>query len=175
MSDQNQTDTFAYDGDDGDDDVLVLLEQIEDLVREGRKVPFSSMVMVEEEDVLALLHQVRSAVPREIRDAQRVVDDRSDIINAAQQEAAKILDHARSQAEYIVSEQGVLNEARQRGEEFLRQVEQEKRRTMGQIDEYALKQLSEVEAAVQDSLTVVLEALRTSSASLDQAKRHVGA
>ena len=33
----------------------------------------------------------------------------------------------------------------------------------------------EVEAAVQDSLTVVLEALRTSSASLDQAKRHVGA
>ena len=175
MPDQNQTDTFAYDGDDGDDDVLVLLEQIEDLVREGRKVPFGSMVMVEEEDVLALLHQVRSAVPREIRDAQRVVDDRSDIINAAQQEAAKILDHARSQAEYIVSEQGVLNEARQRGEEFLRQVEQEKRRTMGQIDEYALKQLSEVEAAVQDSLTVVLEALRTSSASLDQAKRHVGA
>ncbi len=175
MPDQNQTDTFAYDGDDGDDDVLVLLEQIEDLVREGRKVPFSSMVMVEEEDVLALLHQVRSAVPREIRDAQRVVDDRSDIISAAQQEAAKILDHARSQAEYIVSEQGVLNEARQRGEEFLRQVEQEKRRTMGQIDEYALKQLSEVEAAVQDSLTVVLEALRTSSASLDQAKRHVGA
>ena len=175
MPDQNQTDAFAYEGDDGDDDVLVLLEQIEELVREGRKVPFSSMVMVEEEDVLALLHQVRSAVPREIRDAQRVVDDRSDIINAAQQEAAKILDHARSQAEYIVSEQGVLAEARQRGEEFLRQVEQEKRRTMGQIDEYALKQLSEVEAAVQDSLTVVLEALRTSSASLDQAKRHVGA
>src|SRR5690349_6005461 len=105
MPDQNQTDEFAYEGDDGDDDVLVLLEQIEELVREGRKVPFSSMVMVEEEEILALLHQVRSAVPREIRDAQRVVDDRAEIINAAQQEAAKILDHARSQAEYIVSEQ----------------------------------------------------------------------
>ena len=103
MPDQNQTEAFAYEGDDGDDDVLVLLEQIEELVREGRKVPFSNMV-----------------------------DDRAEIINAAQQEAAKILDHARSQAEYIVSEQGVLNEARQRGEEFLRQVEQEKRRTMGQ-------------------------------------------
>ena len=175
MSDQNQTDEFPYEDDEGNDDVLVLLEQIEDLVRDGRKVPFSSMVMVEEEDILALLHQVRSAVPREIRDAQRVVDDRADIINAAQQEAAKILDHARSQAEYIVSEQGVLNEARQRGEEFLRQVEQEKRRTMGQIDEYALKQLTDVETAVQDSLTVVLEALRSSSASLEQAKRHVGA
>ena len=45
----------------------------------------------------------------------------------------------------------------------------------GVIVEHALKQLTEVEAAVQDSLTVVLEALRTSSASLDQAKRHVGA
>lgn len=172
MSDQQGNHAFE---DDEQDDVLVLLEEIEGLVRDGRRVPFSTLVMVEEDEVLALLHQVRTAVPREIRQAQRVVEDRSEIIAGAQQEAAKILDMARSQAEYIVSEQGILIEARQRGEELLRQVEQEKRRTMGQIDEYALKQLTEVEAAVQEGLTMVLDALRNSSASLEQARKHVGA
>lgn len=172
MSDQQGNHAFE---DDEQDDVLVLLEEIEGLVRDGRRVPFSTLVMVEEDEVLALLHQVRTAVPREIRQAQRVVEDRSEIIAGAQQEAAKILDMARSQAEYIVSEQGILIEARQRGEELLRQVEQEKRRTMGQIDEYALKQLTDVEAAVQEGLTMVLDALRNSSASLEQARKHVGA
>jgi hypothetical protein len=159
---------------DEQDDVLILLDRLEELVSMGRRMPFSTKVMVEEEEFLGLLDQVRSAVPREIRQAQRVVEERSEIITAAQHEAAKILDMARSQAEYIVSEQGVLNEARQRGEEILRQVEQDRRRSMGQIDEYALQQIAQVEEAVQDGLTLITDALRAASANLEQAKRHVG-
>jgi hypothetical protein len=156
------------------EDVLVLLDRLEELVGIGRRMPFSTKVMVEEEEFLALLDQVRAAVPREIRQAQRVVEERADIITSAQQEAAKILDMARNQAEYLVSEQGVLNEARQRGEEYLRQIEQEQRRSMGQIDAYALQQIGQVEEAIQDGLALVMEALREASTNLEQAKRHVG-
>jgi hypothetical protein len=159
---------------DEPEDVLVLLDRLEELVGIGRRMPFSTKVMVEEEEFLALLDQVRAAVPREIRQAQRVVEERADIIASAQQEAAKILDMARNQAEYLVSEQGVLNEARQRGEEYLRQIEQEQRRSMGQIDAYALQQIGQVEEAIQDGLTLVMDALREASTNLEQAKRHVG-
>ena len=113
-------------------------------------------------------------MPREIQQAQRVVEERSDIITSAQQEAAKILDMARSQAEYIISEQGITNEARQRGEEYLRQVEQDRRRSMGEIDEYALQQIGRAEEAIQDGMNLVIDALREANASLEQAKRHVG-
>lgn len=156
------------------DDVLVLLDRLEELIGVGRRMPFSTRVMVEEEEFLGLLDQIRAAVPREIRQAQRVVEERAEIITAAQHEAAKILDMARSQAEYIVSEQGVLNEARQRGEEILRQVEQEQRRSMGQIDDYALQQLAQVEEAVQDGLNTAIDALRTTLANVEQAKKHIG-
>lgn len=156
------------------DDVLVLLDRLEELVGVGRRMPFSTRVMVEEEEFLGLLDQIRSAVPREIRQAQRVVEERSDIITGAQGEAAKILDMARSQAEYIISEQGVTAEARQRGEEYLRQVELEQKRSMGQIDDYALQQIAKVEEAVQDGLNLVMDALREASTTLEQAKRHIG-
>lgn len=175
MTDEDRESRFEPDvGDEEPDDVLVLLDRLEELVGVGRRLPLSTRVMVEEEEFLGILDQIRGAVPREIRQAQRVVEERSEIITGAQQEAAKILDMARNQAEYIVSEQGVLNEARQRGEEILRQVDQEQRRSVGQIDEYALQQLSQVEEAVQDGLNLVMEALRSASASLEQAKRHVG-
>ncbi len=159
---------------DEQDDVLILLDQLEELVGVGRRVPLSSRVMVEEEEFLGLLDRIRAAVPREIRQAQRVVEERSDIITGAQHEAAQILDMARSQAEYIISEQGVMNEARQRGEEYLRQVEMEQRRSIGQIDEYALQQIGRVEEAIQDGLNLVMDALREASTNLEQAKRHVG-
>jgi hypothetical protein len=174
MSDDTGADLDEAEVADEPDDVLVLLDRLEELVGVGRRMPFSTRVMVEEEEFLGLLDQIRAAVPREIRQAQRVVEERSDIITSAQHEAAKILDMARNQAEYLISDQGVLNEARQRGEDYLRQLEQEQRRSMGQIDEYALKQIGQVEEAIQDGLNLVMDALREASANLEQAKRHVG-
>jgi hypothetical protein len=175
MSDETPPDIFDEEiVEEEPDDVLVLLDRLEELVGVGRRMPFSTRVMVEEEEFLGLLDQIRAAVPREIRQAQRVVEERSDIITSAQQEAAKILDMARSQAEYIISEQGVVNEARQRGEELLREAEQQRRESMAQIDQYALQQISEAEAAIQEGLNMVVDALRGASSSLEQAKRHVG-
>lgn len=174
MSDEPPPDLYDDEAEEEPDDVLVLLDRLEELVGVGRRMPFSTRVMVEEEEFLGLLDQIRAAVPREIRQAQRVVEERSNIITGAQHEAAKILDMARSQAEYIISEQGVLNEARQRGEEYLREVEQERRQSMAQIDAYALQQIAKVEEAIQDGLNVVMDSLREASSNLEQAKRHIG-
>lgn len=174
MSDEPPADLYDDEAEVEPDDVLVLLDRLEELVGVGRRMPFSTRVMVEEEEFLGILDQIRAAVPREIRQAQRVVEERSNIIVGAQHEAAKILDMARSQAEYIISEQGVLNEARQRGEEFLREVEQERRQSMTQIDGYALQQIAKVEEAIQDGLNLVMDSLREASTNLEQAKRHIG-
>jgi vacuolar-type H+-ATPase subunit H len=175
MTDDTSPDLYEADiTEEEPDDVLILLDRLEELVGVSRRMPFGNRVIIEEDEFLGLVDQIRAAVPREIRQAQRVVEERSDIITGAQQEAAKILDHARTQAEYIISEQGVMNEARQRGEEYLRQVEMEQRRSIGQIDDYALQQIGRVEVAIQDGLNLVMDALREASANLEQAKRHVG-
>jgi hypothetical protein len=175
MTDDTSPDLYEPDvAEEEPDDVLILLDRLEELVGVSRRMPFGNRVIIEEDEFLGLVDQIRAAVPREIRHAQRVVEERSDIITGAQQEAAKILDHARTQAEYIISEQGVMNEARQRGEEYLRQVEMEQRRSIGQIDEYALQQIGRVEEAIQDGLNLVMDALREASSNLEQAKRHVG-
>ncbi len=159
---------------DGAADILYLVDRLEELIGLGKRVPFSTRVMVEEEEFLAIVDQLRATVPNDVRQAQRIIREREAVIAGAQAEAAKILEVARQQAEYIVSQQGVLNEARQRGEELLRQVEQEHRRSLGQIDQYALQQFTRVEDAVQQGLQIIMEAVRETTAEMESAKRHIG-
>lgn len=164
----------AVDDADGTVDFLYLVDRLEELVGVGKRVPFSNRVMVEEEEFLAIVDQLRVTVPNEIRQAQRVVREREAIVIQAQDEAAKILDVARQQAEYIVSQQGILSEARQRGEELLQQVEVAHRRSIGDIDQYAIEQFTRMEEAMQDGMNIILDAVREASTTLEQAKRHVG-
>jgi vacuolar-type H+-ATPase subunit H len=159
--------------DDGTVDILYLVDRLEELVGIGKRVPFSGRVMVEEEQFLALVDQLRIAVPNEIKQAQRVIKERERIISESQEEAAKILETARKRAEYFVSEQGILNEARQQSEELLRQVEERRNRSKSEIDDFALQQFNKLEEAMREGLEIIDNAVRETVATLERAKQAI--
>nr|AKI85293.1 Archaeal/vacuolar-type H+-ATPase subunit H [uncultured organism] len=130
----------------------MLLDRLEDLISNGMRVPLSSRVMIEEEDALAIIDQLRLALPQEIKLARRVVQERQKIITDAQAEADKILAVAKERAEYLMAEQGLINEAKARAEEILRQAKDNAKRSMGEVDGYALRLLSELEAVLEEDL-----------------------
>jgi hypothetical protein len=160
--------------DDGTVDILYLVDRLEELVGIGKRVPFSGRVMVEEEQFLALVDQLRIAVPNEIKQAQRVIRERERIVAEAQDEASRILETARKRAEYFVSEQGILHEARQQSEDLFRQVEERKKRSKGEIDVYALQQFTKVEEAMREGLEIIDGAVRDTVGTLERAKGAIG-
>jgi len=159
---------------DGTVDILYLVDRLEELVGVGKRVPFSGRVMVEEEQFLALVDQLRIAVPNEIKQAQRVIREREHIIAEAQDEASRILDAARKRAEYFVSQEGILNEARQQGESVLAQAEEKRKRALGEIDVYAIDQFNKVEDALREGLAIIDRAVRETVAALNDARDSVG-
>lgn len=158
---------------DGAVDMLYLLDRLEELVSVGKRVPFSTRVMVEEEEFLALVDQLRVAVPNEIKQAQRVIKERERIIGEAQDEAAEIVDHAHAEADRMVSQSALLAEAKQRGEEILRRAEEEQQRTKGELDVYVLQQAQLVEDAISRALAVVQDATDESLDSILELKSQV--
>jgi vacuolar-type H+-ATPase subunit H len=159
---------------DGAADILYLVDQLEELVGIGKRVPFSGRVMVEEEEFLALVDQLRVAVPNEIKQAQRVIKERERVIGEAQDEASRIVQAARERAEIMISQNVILAEARQRGEEVLRQAEEEQQRTRGELDVYILEQLQLVEDAVRRGMAVMEDAVEQTLESMERAKDAVG-
>ena len=159
---------------DGAADILYLVDQLEELVGIGKRVPFSGRVMVEEEEFLALVDQLRVAVPNEIKQAQRVIKERERVIGEAQDEASRIVQAARERAELMISQNVILAEARQRGEEILRQAEEEHQRNRGEFDVYVLEQLQLVEDAIRRGMAVMEDAVEQTLDSVDRAKDAAG-
>lgn len=155
-------------------DILYLVDQLEELVSIGKRVPMSRRVMVEEEDFLALVDQLRVALPNEIRQAQRVIKERERVIGEAQDEASRIVQRAQQRAEQLVSQHAIMSEAKQRGEEILRQAEEEQQRTRGELDVFVLEQLQLVEAAVRRGMAVMEDAVEQTIDTVEHARDAVG-
>jgi F0F1-type ATP synthase membrane subunit b/b' len=160
--------------DDTSVDIFYLLDRLEELVSFGKRVPFYGKVMVEENEFLALVDQLRIAVPNEIKQAQRVIRERQTIIAESHEEAARILDAARKRAEYFVSQEGILNEARLKGEQILQDAHDKRNRVMGEIDAYALEQFDKVEEAMRNGLALIDESLEETVSIMREARQNVG-
>jgi F0F1-type ATP synthase membrane subunit b/b' len=176
--DLNMTSPPDLEGDhrasDGTVEILYLLDRLEEMVGISKRVPFSHRVMVEEEQFVDLVEQLRIAIPNEVKQAQRVVRDRERIIAEAQQEASRITEASRARAEYLVSQEGILNEARQRSEEILRMAEERRKRQMGEIDVYAMEQFNRIEQALRDGLELIDNAVQETVAELQNARNSIG-
>ncbi len=137
-------------------DFMEIIERLESQVVSGRRV--MSKVMVDESEFLSLLDQLREAIPAELQQARRVIQQRQEVILGAQDEADKILATARERAEYLISERGMTAEARYRGEDILRHAEQQAETTKSQMHRYVRKLLDEVEQVMTKQMSEIEEA-----------------
>jgi hypothetical protein len=154
----------------GSADILYLVDRLEELVSVGKRVPFSARVMVEEDEFLALVDQLRVAVPNEIKQAQRVIKDRERIIAEAQEEGNRIINRAHDQSDMLVAQTSILAEARQQSEELLRRAEEERQRARGEIDVFVLQQLELVESAVRRGMAVMEDAVEQTIETIADAR-----
>lgn len=158
----------------GTADILYLVDRLEELVGVGKRVPFSGRVMVEEEEFLALVDQLRVAIPNEIKQAQRVIKERERIIGEAQDEAAQIIASAKDRTELLVSQHGIMLEARKRSEDVLRLAEEKRQRTQGEVDYFLLEQFQLIEDAIRRGMAVMEEAAEQTLDTILQARDLVG-
>ena len=158
----------------GTADILYLVDRLEELVGVGKRVPFSGRVMVEEEEFLTLVDQLRVAIPNEIKQAQRVIKERERIIGEAQDEAAQIIASAKDRTELLVSQHGIMLEARKRSEDVLRLAEEKRQRTQGEVDYFLLEQFQLIEDAIRRGMAVMEEAAEQTLDTILQARDLVG-
>jgi len=57
-------------------DVLHLIDRLEELVAEARRMPIGQGVVVDRRRILELVDQMRSSVPWEVKQAQEIVAEK---------------------------------------------------------------------------------------------------
>ena len=100
-------------------DVLNLIDEIEDILEDSSSIPFSGKVMVDKEEILEIIKEIRIKLPDEIKQAAWIKDERQRILAEAQKEADTIVNEAKSHLEELIDEDEITRNAKERGLEIV--------------------------------------------------------
>src|ERR1700688_4720548 len=81
-----------------DPTVIDLVDQLEELVSTGRRVPFTAGVVVNEDELLELIDRTRLGLPDELMQARHLLEDQRRVVVEAEQEAERILSRAETES-----------------------------------------------------------------------------
>ena len=100
-------------------DVLVLIDKLDALVRNARRVPLRSEVRVDKEELSDLLNELRETIPQELKEARWIIKERDEMLAAAEREAERILGEARERQNQLVVEHHLTGEAELASEDII--------------------------------------------------------
>ena len=105
--------------------VLDQLDQLEEVVLEGSRLPFTGGRLVNETDAVELLDAVRDELPKELERAAKLLDRRDEFINTARRNAEEIVEQAQRQREQLVNNAAIRQEAERQVNEMREQARQQ--------------------------------------------------
>src|SRR6266550_732740 len=149
---------------EGDVDIQFLVERLEALVVNGRKVPMTSQVILEQAAVLDLIDQLRVAIPEEVKQARRINQESDRVLSKAREEAEQIIGAAQEQAALLLQDQSILREAETRSQDVLDKAQAKAEETMHGADQYAADVLVRLESDLVKTLSVIEKTLEVKEA-----------
>jgi len=136
-------------------DIQHLVDRLEDLIDEGRHMPFSKYTMIDEERALEIIDQMRISIPEEIEKASRILSTRDRILAQANEEAARVVQIARKKGEEMLDQEVSVQAAHNRAANIIEQARQEAENIIAEADKYVLEELSRLEQHLVKTLTIV--------------------
>jgi len=145
-------------------DILQLIDRLEELFNDGKPIPFTHNVAVDEDRMLDIIDQMRIAIPDEVKKAQQLLSQRDRVMAQAQEEANRTLDLAREKADGLVKKDGIVQEAERRADQIIHQARTDAEATRQDADDYVVDTLGRM----QDELERYLNQVRNGIRSLEE-------
>jgi cell division septum initiation protein DivIVA len=118
-------------------DINHLIDRLERLLNESWRMPLSAYLVVNEDDFLDVIDQLRTAIPREVKEGEKIQRERERIIAQAEEEAERMLQLAQEDAAKAVEQSEIIRLAEQRGKTIIERAQREAEGLKGEADEYA--------------------------------------
>jgi len=128
---------------------------MEHLIQNARHVPLSTQVMVNEDEMMELIDQIRFNLPDEIKQANWTVSEQQRIMSEAHAEAARTMSRANERAEQSASEHDVLRRAERHAAQVVKDAQAKSDQMIREAERYALEQLRQLEAHLSRTLGTV--------------------
>jgi vacuolar-type H+-ATPase subunit H len=133
-------------------DVQNKLDEIVATVSSARTMPMSASCVVNRAELLALLEEVRQALPDSLAHAQELIGGREQMVELARQEAEQIIEHAHAERSSLVSGTEVALRSQAEADRILGEARQEAEEVRAEADDYVDSKLANFEVVLTKTL-----------------------
>ena len=140
-------------------DILHLIDRLEALLNEGRHLPLTKGVVVDEQRAWDIIDQMRIAIPEEVKKAKRVNQERDRIVAQAHEEASRIVELGREQAAGLTSDHELARQAETRAATIVERARHDAEAIKADADDYVMQVLTDLDINLTKTLSVVRNGL----------------
>ncbi len=136
-------------------EIFTLLETLEDLLERSRAIPFSGKAIVNKEEMLEIIKEIRLKLPDELKQAKWVKEERQRIIEEAQKEADGIVKEAENRIISMIDEHEITRKAYEQKAEIIETANEMSREISKGTKDYADNVLLELESTLEEALKTI--------------------
>ncbi|MFF4033117.1 ATP synthase F0 subunit B [Streptomyces sviceus] len=133
-------------------DVQKKLDEIVAAVSGARSMPMSASVIVNRADLLAMLEELRQALPGSLAQAQELIGDREQMVEQARQEAERIIGQAHAERGSLISDTEIARRSQAEADRILNEARQEAEEVRAEADDYVDSKLANFEVVLTKTL-----------------------
>ncbi|MFR2534281.1 MAG: ATPase [Clostridia bacterium] len=136
-------------------EIFTLLETIEEMLESSKGLPFTAKAIIDKEEMLDLIKEIRLKLPDELKQAKWVKEERQRILVEAQKEADDIVKEAENRIISMIDEHEITRKAYEQKAEIIETANEMSREISKGTKDYADNILQGIEVALQDALQII--------------------
>ncbi len=130
-----------------------LLDKLENIIAGAWRIPMTKgKCAVSAQEIQNLLDDIRLALPKEIKQAKIIIEDRNNILNEAREKSKNMVANATKQANYIISETNIVRESKRTASKMLIEAKHKTNDMRQNTNDYIENLIDNLEKALQLTL-----------------------
>ncbi len=130
---------------DMDMDIMEIIDMMEDTINKASAVPLTGKIMMDKEELLDYIQEIRLVYPDQLKEAKWVKTERQRILDEAEERADSVRKSAEEMQEKLVDEHEITRQAYEKAEEIREMSERTSREIKMDTDRYVDDILADVE------------------------------
>ncbi|MCK1820572.1 ATP synthase F0 subunit B [Streptomyces sp. XM83C] len=133
-------------------DVQKKLDEIVATVSSARSMPMSASCVVNRAELLAMLEEVRQALPGSLAQAQELIGGREQMVEEARREAERIIEQAHAERGSLISDTEIARRSQAEADRILAEARKEAEEIRAEADDYVDSKLANFEVVLTKTI-----------------------
>lgn len=138
-------------------DLFDLLDQLKSVVENAKSIPFSENCVIDRNDALYWINQIKLSYPQEVQQAKWIVTQNQQVVASARQKAESILRESEQRQAIMVDEHQITKTAQLKADAILTDAKSNADELNRRAHKYAVDQIEKVERTLESLLVKLNE------------------